>query len=98
MQEFEIPLGSSVIDPLSGFTGKVTGTVSYITGCDQVLVQPGDLDKDGNPKGSKWIDIDRCELLEDEIYVLPGHRRRQGREDSAETRAPIGPDKQAPIR
>jgi len=35
----EIELGMKYKDKITGFTGVATGICSYITGCDQVLLQ-----------------------------------------------------------
>lgn len=80
----EIKLGQRVRDVISGFSGTVTGTVRYITGCNQVLVQPP-AKPDGASVDSAWVDVSRIEVIE---------------EPSAEllTRfaTALGPDKAAP--
>lgn len=58
----KIKLGSTVKDVISGFAGVVTGRAEYITGCNQLLVQPP-LKKDGELANSAWWDEDRLELL-----------------------------------
>lgn len=50
----KIKLGATVSDKLTTFGGIVIGTVQYITGCNQVLVQPKDHKED-----SRWIDEQR---------------------------------------
>jgi hypothetical protein len=54
--------GDKVKDKITGFEGTVTGRVEYITGCNQLLVQPSSKDGTEMPKSS-WIDEDRCELV-----------------------------------
>ena len=49
MNEFRIVLGVIVRDRVTGFLGRVTGRVQYMTGCNQYLVQP-------EPKGTGWIE------------------------------------------
>ena len=35
-----IELGQKVQDSITGFAGLVTGRCEYITGCNQILIQP----------------------------------------------------------
>ena len=50
-------LGIEVVDQITGLVGVTTGLASYITGCDQYLIQPqGDGTK--YPEAS-WIDEGR---------------------------------------
>lgn len=59
-------LGCTVTDNITGFTGVVTGQVRYITGCNQVLVQPrlpDTADKHDMPTSS-WIDEQRLTVLD----------------------------------
>ena len=59
----EIPFGVEVKDKITRLKGIVTAKTSYITGCDQYLVQPqGDGDK--YPEGH-WIDVGRLVILND---------------------------------
>lgn len=50
----QIQLGAFVADKLTTFNGTVIGKVQYITGCNQVLVQPGD-----HKEESRWLDEQR---------------------------------------
>ena len=59
----QIDFGVEVKDIITGFQGVVTGRVSYITGCDQYLVQPK-VDKEGKHIASRWIDEPRLEIIE----------------------------------
>lgn len=56
-------LGSTLKDKITGFSGIATGRASYITGCDQYLIQPPV--KDGNFVDGKWIDEGRLEVIEE---------------------------------
>lgn len=57
-----IELGDQVADTINGFTGVVCGKVAYLSGCNQVLVQPsGDPNK--YPE-SHWIDVERVRVVE----------------------------------
>lgn len=52
-----IEVGSFVEDLITGFKGVVTGRVEYITGCNQVLVQPSA--SGGAYAEPQWIDEQR---------------------------------------
>lgn len=62
-------LGKTVRDKITGFTGIVTGFVTYLTGCNQALIaeRVGD---DGDLKESIWLDEQRLEVLNAKRLVL----------------------------
>ena len=69
----KIENGQKVKDVITGFVGMVTGRCEYITGCNQVLVQP-EVKEPG--KGTefqepRWFDEDRCEVFDIPKFVLP---------------------------
>jgi hypothetical protein len=78
-----IELGQKVQDSITGFAGLVTGRCEYITGCNQVLIQPP-IKKEGDFQEPRWMDEDRLKILDSNKLTLP-------------VTAP-GPDKPAPIR
>lgn len=80
----EIKLGQTVRDAISGFKGTVTATVQYITGCNQVLVQPKAKD-DGGMVDSAWVDVSRVEVLDGPSPLLLERFATS-----------LGPDKPAP--
>jgi hypothetical protein len=55
-----LQLGVKAKDKITGHEGILTGRASYITGCDQYLVQPPA--KDGEFKNGTWIDEGRLEV------------------------------------
>jgi len=58
-----VKIGQRVKDRLTGFEGTVTGRCEYLTGCCQVLVQPGI--KTGNEWiESRWFDEPRLEIVD----------------------------------
>lgn len=57
-----IELGQEVRDVVTGFRGIVTGRVDYLTGCRQLLVNPG-LKDDGTLREQSWFDEQRCEVV-----------------------------------
>lgn len=79
-----VVLGARVKDKITGFEGVVTGICHYITGCDQVLVQPK-LKKGGDFVEARWIDIMRAAPQGGALLVLDEARN-------------TGPDKPAPIK
>jgi hypothetical protein len=60
-------IGRTVRDKVTGFSGIVVGRVEYLTGCNQLLVQPKVLD--GKMVESAWLDEQRC-WTEDTIDAL----------------------------
>ena len=54
----EIEFEREYRDRITGFVGKCTGFTRYVSGCDQVLLQPS-LDKDGKRQDGIWIDDER---------------------------------------
>lgn len=65
-----IPLGSIVRDRITGFSGAVTGAAQYITGCQQVLVQPS-MKNDEDFREPRWFDVDRLTILAQEPVSIP---------------------------
>lgn len=63
-----IQLGDKAQDKITLFEGIVTGKCLYISGCDQILIQPQGLKEDGEKKSASWIDIDRCKLIEAGVF------------------------------
>jgi hypothetical protein len=64
-----IQLGSKVKDKITGFTGIATGYCSYISGCNQVLINPP-VSADGNFQDSHWFDEQRLERVDVSIITL----------------------------
>lgn len=59
-----IEMGDKVRDNITGFIGVVIGKTQYITGCNQVLVQPPIKQEDGSFVEGRWIDEERLEVVE----------------------------------
>lgn len=81
-----IQLGAKYKDRITGFEGRATGHVRYITGCNQVLLAPT-VRPDGSLAESVWLDEQRLQLTSepDDVVVLNNG-------------ATPGPDRPAPIR
>ena len=56
-----IELESKVKDRITGFSGIVTGFVTYLSGCHQALVVPK-VTTDGTFKDAQWFDEQRLEV------------------------------------
>ncbi len=54
-----IELGMTVMDAITGFTGKVIGLAEYLYGYTTAQVQNQRLKNDGNMVKAEWIDVDR---------------------------------------
>jgi hypothetical protein len=78
----EIEFEREYRDRVTGFVGKCTGFCRYISGCDQVLLQPS-VDKDGKRSEGIWIDDERLIDVAAEKAVKRTSRR------GADTPAPI---------
>jgi hypothetical protein len=61
-RDFKFSNGDSVIETVTGFSGIITGSVYYLTGCNQYLVVGKS--KDGAEAPSVWYDEGRLVLAE----------------------------------
>lgn len=50
-------------DELTGFEGVCVGHVTYLTGCDQLLLQPKSEKGDSRP-ASEWFDLNRLTRMD----------------------------------
>lgn len=73
-ESVKINLGDKVRNIYNGYTGWVHGRSTFITGCDQLLVNPRKMDKDGKPVDGIWFDILACELVKEENAVPQNDR------------------------
>lgn len=80
-------IGRNVIDKVTGFAGRATGYVEYITGCNQVLVTPRVTEPSKWPEGM-WIDDTRLDYVDDSHLDIP----------EAAAAGARGPDKAPPVR
>lgn len=64
-----LQLGVTVTDIVTGFSGRVTGLVSYITGCNQALVTPR-ADKPNEFPAGQWLDVQRLEVQDAPALVI----------------------------
>ena len=64
-----IKFGSKVKEKITGLVGIVTAYATYITGCDQYLVQPQSAEKDTKP-AAHWFDVERLEVLKVGVITL----------------------------
>lgn len=59
-----LELGDLAAHVVTGFTGIVTAKVEYLEGCQQVCLQPRELQADGEPKKSRYFDEPYVDLVE----------------------------------
>jgi hypothetical protein len=85
--EQNIVLGNWVEDKITGFAGYAVGKVVYISGCNQVLVQPK-VKENGEFQDSRWVDEQRLQVL----------NRATGMENLLDNTATPGADTPAPRR
>lgn len=78
-----LKIGLKAKDIITGFNGVIIGKCSYITGCDQYLIQP-EL-KDGSWVESRWLDENRLEVVCSDVIEL-------------DTNSNKGPCKMAPTK
>ena len=65
---FEFSNGDVVREKITGFTGTITGTAFYLTGCNSYLVTAKPKDEFSEPNAI-WYDEGRLELIEkQQIY------------------------------
>lgn len=62
---YKFKFGDKVTEKITGFTGVVTGASSYITGCDQILVQPPV--SEGKWVDAQWFDDGRLKKVKKAI-------------------------------
>lgn len=55
-------IGKTVTDRITGFSGVAIGRVEYITGCNQLLVQPKAQEGNFKMPDSAWIDEQRVDV------------------------------------
>ena len=71
MKVFKFPLGIMAEDIVTGFKGRITGQVRYLTGCDQFSLTPRVKEDDpGKLGGSCWFDETRIKPIKGEALTL----------------------------
>ena len=89
-KKFKFANGDKVKEKITGFTGTITGTCYYLTGCNQYLIFPECKKSHKKPAGH-WFDEERLALLEKEVVKATEvtSKRRFSRK-GADTPAPGG--------
>lgn len=62
-------LGREASDKITGFKGLIVGHVSYLTGCDQLLIQPKGSKPSERPQ-AEWFDENRITVDEKKKPVV----------------------------
>jgi hypothetical protein len=73
-KEFKFKNGDVVTDKVTGFSGTITGSVYYLTGCSQYLVTAKQKDE-FTEAATVWYDEDRLEristpITEDDVQEI----------------------------
>lgn len=79
-----IELGAKAKDRITGFVGIVTGRASYLTGCDQYLINPPA--KDGALVESQWFDEQRLAVDADADVIRLDNSAGNGADRAAPKR------------
>jgi hypothetical protein len=58
-----ITLGDKVKDTATGFTGIAVARVTWLHGCDRIIIQPIGVDKDGKPFENQHFDEPQVEVI-----------------------------------
>ena len=69
VKEFKFSNGDQVKEKVTGFTGTITGTCYYITGCNQYLVVAKAKDEFSEAKTS-WYDEGRLTLIKEQVVTV----------------------------
>lgn len=67
-KEFKFSNGDRVKEKISGFTGTITGTCFYLTGCNQYLITAAPKDEFSEPVGL-WYDEGRLDLVKELVVT-----------------------------
>jgi len=68
-KEFKFSNGDKVKEKVTGFTGTITGTCFYLTGCNQYLVIPECKEPNQKAEGT-WYDEGRLELVKNQVVTV----------------------------
>ena len=66
----EIELGDVAKDDVTGFQGAVMAITRWLHGCDRIVIQPQDLDKDGKVKETQVFDRLQMTLVKKNVVVV----------------------------
>ena len=66
-KKFKYANGDEVVEKITGFTGTITGTCFYLTGCNQYLITAKSKDQSKEPT-ALWYDEGRIELIKKQVF------------------------------
>ena len=69
--------GDKVKEKITGFSGVITGSCSYLTGCDQYLVTAKQTDITKDPL-ARWYDEQRLELQKEQVVKIDNSESGDG--------------------
>lgn len=64
----EIKLGDIAKDTITGFTGVVVAITKWLHGCEQIALQPQELNKDGRPFDHQSFDLPQIKLVKSSVH------------------------------
>lgn len=70
-------MGQTVKDKITGTTGVVTAYCEYISGCNQVCIQPP-AKKDGTRVAGEWFDEQRAEVVKGSKRIVLDNSAARG--------------------
>ncbi len=74
-------LGHKVKDVISGFEGRVTGYVIYLSGCNQLNIVPEYDKKAKKWPEAHWIDVQRAVIVDKSQRVTLDNRKTPGHDE-----------------
>jgi len=81
-------LGYEAKDMITGFKGIVTSVTQWMTGCDRLLIQPQDLDKDGKPVDASWFDENQVIILSKKKKIVLNNEKEAKKTEKPKTGGP----------
>lgn len=67
--KFQLELGTTAKDIITGFSGVVIGRACYLTGCDQYALTPIKLTTEGKKPKWEWFDDSRLQIVKNKKKI-----------------------------
>ncbi len=79
VEQGPIDLGDFAEDVITGFKGIVISVQRHINGCNRLIIQPRELNKEGNMVDPYWFDESQLKLIKKGVIpVAPDEERVTG--------------------
>lgn len=79
-------LGHNVRDVISGFEGRATGHVIYLSGCNQILIAPLYDKKEKKWPKSNWLDDQRLVIIAGSKQIKLDNSKTPGHDEAPPVR------------